>query len=300
MTGTDVAAWQAQLVEDGAELAVDGVFGPATERATRAWQRARELVADGIVGPMTRSAIGSDPVPRPDPVPPALAIVPFGLLPNPMQFFQAVSYTPGPRSQVHWIILHSTENPPIDDRGTPDPSDDVIRPWVALGVARWGAGQDWRGRPIRRPPRASWHYVVGGDPEPVSGVIQCVREDDIAWTAGVRRANGHSINIEIVGQAMLTDWASMIMRPTLQRAAALTARSCRRWDIPVREVGVDELREARRLLEAGVFDLPDELRGVGSHAKVTDAWDVEDGHQDPGGPGDRRWPWPLFMGLVRA
>lgn len=41
----------------------DGVFGPATEKAVRNWQRDHNLVADGIVGPATFNALFEDQLP---------------------------------------------------------------------------------------------------------------------------------------------------------------------------------------------------------------------------------------------
>src|SRR5690606_13216859 len=38
-------------------LSVDGVFGPATQSATVAFQRAHGLAPDGVVGPATRGAM---------------------------------------------------------------------------------------------------------------------------------------------------------------------------------------------------------------------------------------------------
>ena len=54
--GPAVATWQRQLnqaIHSG--LAVDGVFGAATDAATRAFQRSRGIAADGVVGPRTRA-----------------------------------------------------------------------------------------------------------------------------------------------------------------------------------------------------------------------------------------------------
>jgi peptidoglycan hydrolase-like protein with peptidoglycan-binding domain len=53
-SGSDVALWQTTI----GVLPADGIFGPMTEAATKAWQTAHGLVADGIVGPLTRAAAG--------------------------------------------------------------------------------------------------------------------------------------------------------------------------------------------------------------------------------------------------
>jgi peptidoglycan hydrolase-like protein with peptidoglycan-binding domain len=42
-------------------LGADGVFGPATERALKRWQRAHGLTPDGVAGPRTRSKLGLGP-----------------------------------------------------------------------------------------------------------------------------------------------------------------------------------------------------------------------------------------------
>jgi len=288
MTGRDVRAWQAVLSDDAYAMATDGDFGPITEINTVDWQECRELQADGVVGPITRAAIGSPPVPVPDPYEPEpLVVVPEAsiLLPDPMLMLKAKNYTRGHVAR-DWFILHSTEG------GVSD--------WAPLGIARWCAGQDWAGRPVAAP-RASWHYVTGSHPDPYHGVIQCLSEEHTAWTAGRRRANERAIQVEMNGQAMSSDWFGPSMEPTVRRTAALYARAAARWDMPIREVSTDELREARRMIEADpTCVLPERCRGGISHADVTEVWEVPGGHQEPGGPGDRRWPWDLVLDMVRA
>lgn len=60
--GPDVAAWQTALNERrGAGLTADGVFGAATDTATRTLQRDSGLPVDGVVGRATRAALAALP-----------------------------------------------------------------------------------------------------------------------------------------------------------------------------------------------------------------------------------------------
>jgi peptidoglycan hydrolase-like protein with peptidoglycan-binding domain len=66
-TGLAVTRWQSALdrwfSRHGGEtgrIAVDGVFGPETDGATRAFQASQDLVVDGLVGPMTRGALADE------------------------------------------------------------------------------------------------------------------------------------------------------------------------------------------------------------------------------------------------
>lgn len=61
--GEDVRVLQATI---GVEP-VDGIFGPATEEAVKAWQARHELEPDGVVGPLTWQAIDDDSPPAPEP-----------------------------------------------------------------------------------------------------------------------------------------------------------------------------------------------------------------------------------------
>jgi peptidoglycan hydrolase-like protein with peptidoglycan-binding domain len=40
-------------MQQALKIGADGIFGPGTERALKAWQRSNGLTADGIAGPAT-------------------------------------------------------------------------------------------------------------------------------------------------------------------------------------------------------------------------------------------------------
>lgn len=55
--GELVVQLQSLLAKDGSTLAIDGIFGPGTQSAVRAFQQRHGLTVDGIVGPQTWGAL---------------------------------------------------------------------------------------------------------------------------------------------------------------------------------------------------------------------------------------------------
>lgn len=57
-TGTEVRKLQTALNRAGANLSVDGAYGPKTEQAVRNFQEDCGLTVDGVCGPATWGGLG--------------------------------------------------------------------------------------------------------------------------------------------------------------------------------------------------------------------------------------------------
>jgi N-acetyl-anhydromuramyl-L-alanine amidase AmpD len=137
---------------------------------------------------------------------------------------------------------------------------------AAEAVAHWFS---------RKESNVSAHYCVDAD-----SVVQCVREQDIAWHA--RGGNERSIGIELAGRAGQgpSGWRDEYSTDVLRLAAEVAADVCRRYDVPVRWVRAPGLLENRR--------------GITGHVEVSRAFHRSD-HWDPG----PAFPIERFLDLVR-
>jgi N-acetyl-anhydromuramyl-L-alanine amidase AmpD len=138
---------------------------------------------------------------------------------------------------------------------------------AALRCARW----------FQNPrSRVSAHYSVDAE-----GVIQCVRDEDVAWHAP--GANHDGLGIELAGRASQSrrEWADGYSTAVLENAAALAGGLCRAHRIPAVWLWPPDLRAGRR--------------GVTSHAAVSEAFGRST-HTDPG----RGFPIERYLVLVQA
>lgn len=130
----------------------------------------------------------------------------------------------------------------------------------------------WFQNPIAK---VSAHYCVDAD-----SVVQCVREQDVAWAAPGANSNG--IQLEHAGRAAQSgrEWSDPYSTAMLERSAALVADICRRHRIPVAWLYAADLKAGRR--------------GITTHAAVSEAYRRSD-HWDPG----KGFPVDRFLARVR-
>ncbi len=171
----------------------------------------------------------------------------------PYPFIESPNRTPVSGRRVDLVVIHTMEAP---ERGD-----------TAEAVARWFSRAD---------SQVAAHYCVDAN-----SIVQCVREEDIAWHA--RGGNTSSIGIELAGYARQDDagWDDDYTRSLLTLAASLSADVCRRHRVPVRRLGVTAVRAGRR--------------GLTGHNEVSLAFKRSD-HWDPG----PAFPWETFLALVET
>lgn len=170
----------------------------------------------------------------------------------PVPFVESPNVTRTDGRTIDVVVIHTME---IAEHGT-----------AAEACARWFANPA---------AEVSAHYCVDA-----SEVIQCVREQDIAWHA--RGGNTVSIGIELAGYAGqgLRGWDDDYSSAVLERGAAVAAGVCGRYAIPVRRLRAHDLVAGRR--------------GFTGHVDVSRAY-RKSAHWDPG----TGFPWPRFLRLVR-
>jgi N-acetyl-anhydromuramyl-L-alanine amidase AmpD len=170
-----------------------------------------------------------------------------------MLFIPARNYTPvsGTR-KVDLVVIHTMETP----EGLT----------TAENIAYWFAGST--------APKASAHYCVD-----VNSVVQCVKENDVAWAAP--GANHDGIQIELAGRAGSTaeQWADPYSKMELHLAALLVADICKRHGIPARRLNTGAVANGGR--------------GITGHVNVSEAFKGST-HWDPG----PNFPWDSFLAEV--
>lgn len=153
---------------------------------------------------------------------------------------------------VDLIVIHTMEIPERQD--------------TAEGCAQW----------FRNPrARVSAHYCVDAD-----SIVQCVRDQDVAWHAP--GANHDGIGIEHAGTAKQTgrDWADAYSKAMLARSAKLAASLCKKYKIPPVWLYPADLVAGRR--------------GITTHKAVSDAF-KRGSHWDPG----QGFPVQEYLAMVR-
>jgi N-acetyl-anhydromuramyl-L-alanine amidase AmpD len=134
-------------------------------------------------------------------------------------------------------------------------------------VAQWFAGST--------APRASAHYCID-DKE----VVQSVKDKDVAWHAP--GANSDGIGIEHAGSASQSkaQWGDPYSTAQMKLSADLVAGLVRKYNIPVKWLSVDDLKNNQR--------------GITSHNNVSLAF-RQSTHTDPGA----NFPVDRYLKLVK-
>ena len=124
--------------------------------------------------------------------------------------------------------------------------------------------------------RASAHVCVDND-----SIVQCVLDNDVA--AGAPGVNLDGIHIEQAGRAGQTasQWDDDFSRQMLEMSSNAAAQYCLKYDIPIKHLSDDELRNG--------------AKGIIGHVQATRVFPPNAGHTDPG----VNFPWDHFISRVQ-
>jgi peptidoglycan hydrolase-like protein with peptidoglycan-binding domain len=202
-------AWQRAM----GIVPADGIFGPATEAKTKAFQAAHGVEADGIVGPKTWALLKVAPA-LPTPTPPKTG----GDIPG-IAFTEAAHYRKSNATRpVIWAVVHDAEC--------------SIALTGAEALAEYGRITDRN---------ASWHFAV--DP---NSATQSVRINDVAWAAGTT-GNAYGVHVEFCGfyRTQREEWTNELGMAELKRGADIFKVICQQYGIPFELLSVEDIRAKR-------------------------------------------------------
>jgi N-acetyl-anhydromuramyl-L-alanine amidase AmpD len=156
------------------------------------------------------------------------------------------------KRKVRLIVIHSMEAPEKGD--------------TAESVARF----------FQNPPNpASAHLCIDNN-----SIVQCVLDNNIA--AAAPGANQDGIHLELAGFARQTEaeWLDAFGVLLLNNAAEAAGQYCLKYDIPVKRLTNDELKDGQ-------------TKGIVSHSQVSEVF-KKSTHTDPGSG----FPWQFFLQRV--
>jgi N-acetyl-anhydromuramyl-L-alanine amidase AmpD len=122
---------------------------------------------------------------------------------------------------------------------------------------------------------ASAHLCIDNN-----SIVQCVLDNNIA--AAAPGANQDGIHLELTGFAKQTEaeWLDAFGVLLLNKAAEAAAQYCLKYDIPVKRLTNDELKDGQ-------------TKGIVSHSQVSEVF-KKSTHTDPGAG----FPWQFFLQRV--
>jgi N-acetyl-anhydromuramyl-L-alanine amidase AmpD len=169
----------------------------------------------------------------------------------PAKYFQ--SWPTGPKRPVRVIVIHDMEA--------------AERPDTAEAIARY-----FQEMPDAR--KASAHVCVDAD-----SVIQCVKDNDVAYAAPGCNRDGIQIELAGYGSQSRGQWLDAYSDSLLALGANVAAQYCLKYGVPAIHLTDAELLEG--------------ARGIVGHYQVSRVFKQSD-HTDPG----PFFPWEVFMNRV--